>query len=82
MIESDIVLVGMPNNSLPHVMHTKRHMTAGSYPNDRRSQQHEHSSNNDSNNHNNNAPQQQQHHSNNNNNGYNNRGWKRPCMSI
>lgn len=88
----------MSNNPVPPVMHAKRHVTTGSYPNDRRAhphphsqqqqqqqqqQQHEHSSNNESNNHpnpNNNNNNTNNH--SNTNNGYNNRGWKRPCMLI
>jgi hypothetical protein len=83
----------------PPMIHNKRHVPTGSYPNDRRAQQHqqhqhqhqqqqqqqqqqpplhEHPPNNDSNNNNNNTNTHNNH--SNNNNGYNNRGWKRPCM--
>jgi len=83
----------MPGGSAPPVIHMKRHVTTGPYPNDRRAQQqqqqqqqqHEHPSNNDSNNNNNNTNTNTNTNNNNNNhsninNGYNNRGWKRPCM--
>ena len=59
-----------PPPPLP-LVHTKRHVTSGLYPNDRRIQQHEHPPTNDSNN---NSSQS------NTNNGFTNRGWKRPCM--
>ena len=101
----------MSGGPVPPMIHNKRHVTSGPYPNDRRAQhqqhqhqhqqqyqqqqqqqpqqqqqqqqqQHEHLSNNESNNNNNNNTNTQNNHSNNNNNnnGYNNRGWKRPCM--
>jgi hypothetical protein len=67
----------MSGGPMPPIIHPKRHIAAGPYQNDRRTQQqHEHPSNNDSNNNNNNN---NTNHSNT-NNGYHGRGWKRPCM--
>ena len=78
----------MSGGPVPPNLHPKRHISTGPYGNDRRAQQHqqqqqqqqhEHLSNNESNNNNNNT-NTNHNHSNINNNGYNNRGWKRPCM--
>jgi hypothetical protein len=78
----------MSGGPAPLITHIKRHATAGPYPNERRpqqQQQHEHPPNNDSNNNNNNNNNNNSnnnHNHNNTNNGYNNRGWKRPCMFL
>jgi hypothetical protein len=74
----------MSGGPMPPIIHTKRHIAAGPYQNDRRTQQqqqqqHEHPANNDSNNNNNNNNNSNTNHSNT-NNGYHGRGWKRPCM--